>query len=456
MHFYRSPLVTEESAFHYLQYTAYRKYRAKAPQGAHLIADVHATQSMFADGRSLEEIRTANPNWKTIGISQYGKIIAAVKDLAKQQYRRENVNRLFDSSRIREISQLITQSKPVIDRATFKNRPSAEIEAYSIVDHLPRIEEAMWTRSTASNSPKRMMTGLRNRYFLNSTVQEIKRGEAVGKNRLCDLVFVSFKKPDEPSRYEVLCSIIDDGKTNKGTDIQLSKAMRHMHPERCSQGGLAFYLLVRFKLTKEDELFDFSDNKSWFNAALLVGEDVTMETNEKPVGNTSFISAIEAIFRELGLPNIFHKVHFGRTSGPAVLELAGVAQDQTKLLGNWSADVFNKVYSQKLPLEALRVAAGFPKAEGLHYNARAEFTVPYEQEVFRLFFPHLERQRAAVHRTRHPTADHFLKVLSHFRRVIAQDAAYFIVKGRDHHLFNHPLFPESNTSCATSTTCETI
>ena len=72
--------------------------------------------------------------------------------------------------------------------------------------------------------------------------------------------------------------------------------------------------------------------------------------------------------------------------------------------------------------------------------------MPYQEEVFQLFFPHLEQQEATVNRIDHSTAKHFLRVLRHFRRLIAQDVAFFIVKGRQHDMFsNQAQFPEFQT-----------
>ena len=45
--------------------------------------------------------------------------------------------------------------------------------------------------------------------------------------------------------------------------------MRHIDPRLCPKGGLGFYLLLHFLVTREHEKFDFTDNKSWFNRKLI-------------------------------------------------------------------------------------------------------------------------------------------------------------------------------------------
>ena len=45
--------------------------------------------------------------------------------------------------------------------------------------------------------------------------------------------------------------------------------MRHMDAQLCPMGALAFYLHIRFMVTKEYEKFNFSENSTWINQKLL-------------------------------------------------------------------------------------------------------------------------------------------------------------------------------------------
>lgn len=376
------PLVTELAAFHYLFYCAYRKVKPRNSRKFNLIHDVLLTQEQLEPYESLLAFRIANPGWRCIGESQYGKIHAALRDLANTQYTdgAVNITAIVGSTRIRQIAQMIRDSKPAIDQATFKERRCLTVEAFGIVDRISDIEQEMWQRSTASTTLKRIMVGLRNRFFFNGTVQEIKCREALWKGRLWDMVFVGFKKSTEPSQYQIITYMISDGKTVKGSDLQLAKLMGHKLPEHCSQGAAALYLFVGFKLTREDEIFDLTNNSSWLKAALHVSADATIDTNSESVGISAFSDAIGEVFAQIRLPSDLHKGHFGRTSGPAVLEIGEVSTDQTKQLGNWDPDVYQRVCSIKLPLEAMPVAAGFAKTEGTHYNPRAEFSCPTKKK----------------------------------------------------------------------------
>ena len=61
-----------------------------------------------------------------------------------------------------------------------------------------------------------------------------------------------------------------EGKTNTGKAV-FGRILRHLDPRLCGIGALGLYLLMRFNCTKEYELFDLKNNKSWFNVKLLRG-----------------------------------------------------------------------------------------------------------------------------------------------------------------------------------------
>ena len=63
---------------------------------------------------------------------------------------------------------------------------------------------------------------------------------------------------------------ISYGKTN-ANKIVFGRVMRHINVNLCAIGGLGFYLMLRFEMTKEIETIDFEDNSSWFNIKLLTG-----------------------------------------------------------------------------------------------------------------------------------------------------------------------------------------
>lgn len=93
----------------------------------------------------------------------------------------------------------------------------------------------------------------------------ILRGESLFRAELSDFMMLTF--PNE-GKYPVDCLVtrITTGKTNSKKTIY-GRVMRHSDPGLCSIGGLAMYLLARFKFWNEE--LDFTENEKWFDVKLL-------------------------------------------------------------------------------------------------------------------------------------------------------------------------------------------
>jgi len=101
------------------------------------------------------------------------------------------------------------------------------------------------------------------------TLGGVLRSESMYLADLSDLCDFLFHQTLEPDPYHVSVLRIGRGKTNKANNI-FGRAMRHKDPRMCSVCGLGLYLLARFQSTNEiDELFDFTNNETWFNIKLL-------------------------------------------------------------------------------------------------------------------------------------------------------------------------------------------
>ena len=73
---------------------------------------------------------------------------------------------------------------------------------------------------------------------------------------ICDFV-ISAKNNNESSTYHILVLRISEGKQNNDKNIYC-RLLRHKDPRLCGIGALAMYLFLRFNLTQEYKLFDFS------------------------------------------------------------------------------------------------------------------------------------------------------------------------------------------------------
>ena len=102
------------------------------------------------------------------------------------------------------------------------------------------------------------------------TLGAVLRSESLYKADLADIcdVHISTTTNQEPTPYHIVILCVGEGKQNNDKDV-FGRIIRHKDPRLCGVGALAFYLMLRFHLTEEPKLFDFSDNKTWFNVKLM-------------------------------------------------------------------------------------------------------------------------------------------------------------------------------------------
>ena len=108
--------------------------------------------------------------------------------------------------------------------------------------------------------------------------------------------------------------------------------MRHKDACQCSIGAYAFYLLLRFHLSREmDDEFrpNFAKNEEWFDIKILT--DGTRD-NKKEMGRKSFTGMIRAILLALLIVSA-HFGHFGRVNAPVALDFAEIDPEAIRILG---------------------------------------------------------------------------------------------------------------------------
>ena len=426
-----------------------------------VMAVFSATSEMTAEIMEAEELRLASI--PKISVSTLGSFRSAIKKLHSMQFA-EHSNRVpvseLDSQNIKDLFALVKKRNVNEAREQCRERMNRETSPYVVAERLCDIEIDMFDRS--AKLPRIDLAGLRNRFVWLFTLAGLLRGESLFKGDLADLFVFEQPTRSEPHPYEVLVLKMETGKTNKDKTL-LGRVLRNRNVKECPFGALGFYLLARFAMTNELNRYDFTKNKSWFNAKILIGEKglsngMDLGRLTKAIDNRPYGDEIGRCCDRLNLPTS-HFVHLGRNQGPIRLEMAEVPPEYIKILGNWNPDTQESVYSSKFPVPALRVAAGFDLEKGGHYNPRTKIQPP--KELQQLIFPELEQvtsvvnaaieerlariQRKKKGRARNcttplATATSFLRLLKKLRRIILQDAAAMMAEGRDHPLFGMPVF----------------
>lgn len=303
----------------------------------------------------------------------------------------------------------------------------------------------------------------RHRFMFLFTLTGVLRTESLINAELSDLFSIKGRHHGkDPMAWDCLIMQILDGKTNKGGRFY-GRAMRHLNVSMCALGSLAFYLLCRFKLTREFEgenCPDFTDNSSWYDIKLLVGvgstngQQTPQEGRQKSMTHTPYDSAMRAAMHHLQLPSN-HFQHLGRVLGSANLQYLEIMDDFIRQLGNWSVSIRDLCYSTKLPMKAMRAAAGFYKdSDGQrYYNPRTEVEPPEQLQKLIFTFADEALEKVRLEYTTNAArmggnylgaARCFLEMLVRMRTIILQDAAAMKVlhpEKCDGHMF-FSAFPE--------------
>ena len=140
----------------------------------------------------------------------------------------------------------------------------------------------------------------------------------------------------------------------------------------CAVGSYALFLLCRFQITDELKSINFNDNRSWFNIKVNTSGKSENQENEKVMKDDTFKAKLEKMFTHCKV-NSSHYLHFGRMMAPYVMEVQEVSRMDKSEAGNWSPDVFDRVYSGGLNFASMRVLADFPYEKGGHVNPRTCF-----------------------------------------------------------------------------------
>ena len=180
---------------------------------------------------------------------------------------------------------------------------------------------------------------------------------------------------------------------------------------------------------------------------LEVGEEVAadwMENKteyEKIMNKGAYTKKITNCLKSLGITSN-KKEHIGRDTAPAIMDIEEVCGLDQRNMGNWASDVYQKCYSKRLPLGALRALAGFSKTRGKYKNPRTSFKGEVQHELLaKQIFPWIDAIMSNKEINSYETSKGFLVLLRNLRWVILQDAAILIkVHDRKHVIFN--TFPD--------------
>jgi hypothetical protein len=372
--------VTSNKAFSFLFYQAYRTQRNRG--GGKRQADGTRRPASF-DPLEFEEIQRSmgsldmtegasmpdpeNPVGADV-MNTYKSVVRKIFDNQQADNCNNGIWEHIYGANCRGLIAMVKARKPRVKRASHAEKLDGEFTPFTTVNQVPEIEEWFWDAGKAG--PRNALTALRNRFAFLNCYGGILRHEALFLGELSDLLGIIVPRGDGQDALFISIMQMAQGKTVKeGGHRQFGRALRHKDVNLCPVGGLGFYLLMRFRMTKEMEdgnRPDFTQNSSWFDIKLMTAPCLT--DHRLGIRKDSYVNQIRKCFMQLNIV-ASHFGHWGRVAGPAALELAEVDTDLIRVLGNWDATIQEKSYSSKIPVAALRVMAGYGSNEK-HHNAR--------------------------------------------------------------------------------------
>jgi hypothetical protein len=345
---------------------------------------------------------------------------AGSNNVTKETLRSERVTRLLNLVRNRE---------KLLKRLNYREKCDRELSPYAIVGEIGNLSMELFNKN--GSSPTLCQASLRDRFVFLLTTFGILRGESLFRAELSDLML--FTLDGEAVKCDTLILRIDFGKTNNNSTL-FGRAMRHKELDRCPLGALGLYLFSRFHLA--NERLDFTENKNWFDVKLLVANG--SHNNTVSVKDQVYAAAIKTACKKLNLiPK--HFIHIGRSTGTIQGEICELTAEELRGLGNWNPDTYQRFYSSKLPLSALRGMAGHPKGKGLFFLARALIEPPdsLKSQVFPFVTEDLIDSMSSQNKS---TSLMFLKMLVRLRSIILQDVACMVLQGLNHAIFSNEIF----------------
>jgi Centromere DNA-binding protein complex CBF3 subunit, domain 2 len=363
-------------------------------------------------------------------VNQYRKVIKKLH----QKQQADGINstgwEFIWTEDCKELIQHVKERKPQLDKENYIEKQSQEFAPYIIVSRFGDIEQLFWLDAARSPSARSLCSRLRYRCCFLQLTSAVLRSESLHRAEISDFfgLVPPMKSHDVHPMYLQIHQI-PIGKTTYGS-VQYGRAGRHIDPRRCSIGATALYLECREGISKEFTVMtkeNWLDNSHWFDIKFLA--DANGNSREEMKSDT-YGDKVKEHLRALGLP--MNKVlHLGRNLGTKYLDIMEVDVNEVKRMGQWNQSIYEKAYSSKLPMTAIRQLAGFEEASGMHFNTRTQvFPSDELQQMTKLGI--LSHQMAAQfsgeEASKHPTAWGVINWMKDLSVIFLQDVAAMIVQ----------------------------
>ncbi|EIE88996.1 hypothetical protein RO3G_13707 [Rhizopus delemar RA 99-880] len=274
---------------------------------------------------------------------------------------------------------------------------------------------------------------LRNKVCFSMSHAMLMRSETALGTQLPDLFIMELKNQGPYTCFAIVATITF-GKTNKDGKIQYGSALRHRDVEVCPHGAFAQYF---FSLFHHQNLPfpNFSTRRDWYDTYLFPNT-----TGDGSITYSEQAKIYKQVLRYCGVHSS-KLTHINRKSAINMVANEGVSGDQQRQVGRWGSDRMVGCYLSGLPVDAIKVLAGFTTRKGDYFINRG--SIEPSEELRKMVFPWIEYWREKFYRKEVEddiAGPNFLDLMDYLRTVFLQDSVVLKGKYPGSFIWSHSIF----------------
>lgn len=380
----------------------------------------------------------------TIGVETIRQYASAIKDLWTLQRDQQRNPHAVDP-RGDLVKTLIATARAGEHQRHLDNfeDPAAGtlLDGYTTAVQLGQITDSFLTLNTPA--------GLRDRLALLLCHAALLRGNNVRGMELSQLQTHVLPAHNEGYTRSVAYQLVlRNGKSNQTNNVEYGAFLRAREVESCAVGAMAMHLFYRLSgvetFTPDGRTFpDLTNPEKWYRLKLLPGRG----SKESAVDYNTHNAATKRAFEECGF-SFTAKTHAMRGSACRMADIGGAPEESIKRLGRWEQGAAEVHYLKTMPVQAMRVLAGFRPSGGDYWLKRGAFDPP--QELACAVFPQVEEyeawfvEQAKEKKKVSGATKGFIQLLKELRPVLLQDAVLLRRKFPQYFLWDNKLFSSAS------------
>jgi len=373
-----------------------------------------------------------------IGESSIKAYKNAIVDLYKQQ-RSQNVNsnpHPGDGKTLKELLKSVKRDRTARMKRNYQDRGKHDYRMKSFTkEQLHKITDFHM------NETKKLHNSLRDEMSEFNMRAMSLRGEHMRMLEFPD-IFVDNIEGQGVGECKAMIFVLNKGKTDQYGKQQFSATLRHRDVLQCPQSKLGLYLLHRFDMSREG-LPNFEDPSLWYDLKLY--RRASLREKMQEVAYNTHLNSVKTTYRACRF-KVHKQTHLMRGDSIRHAEAVGLDREKRNPMGRWGMGSMDNCYARSLPIDGMRVMAGFHPDVKNYRIFRDDIDPP--DSLKKMIFPGVEflfeEEEAKSEKDINFAKLQFLEMLLYLRKVILQDSCRLQSIYPDHKNFSHEVFSHSD------------